>query len=90
MHNRAVLDIGPRADPYGIHISADHDIHPDAALGTYVNIADDLGTLIDKGRGIDRGQDGTKTAKHDAIIGGRTGRSPIHPIREPPSVRRQR
>ena len=64
VHERQVLDVRPRADADGVHVAADDDVHPDAALGADVDVADDLGADVDE-RGRDRtvGMNGPDTGE---------------------------
>ena len=40
--DRAVLHVGPPPDANAVHVAADDDVHPDAAFGADLDVADDL------------------------------------------------
>jgi len=48
VHDTAILDICPSTDPDTVHITAEDGVHPDAAVVADNDVADDLGTLVDK------------------------------------------
>jgi hypothetical protein len=69
VNHRVVLDVGAAANPDGVHVAPDHDVHPDTALLTDFHVPDDLGTLIDEGALMDLGENGPERPKHaDGII----------------------
>ena len=53
--DRPVLDVGARADADPVHVAADDDVHPDAALRADLDVADDLGAVVDEGGRMDAG-----------------------------------
>ena len=46
----------PAADADAVHVAADDDAHPDAALFADLDVADDLGAVVDEGGGMDAGK----------------------------------
>src|SRR5437867_2396985 len=46
MEHAAILHVGMRADPDGMHVAAQHRIHPDAGILAENYISDDLRRLI--------------------------------------------
>jgi len=48
MNDRSVLHIGPAADTDAVHVTANDDHHPDAALFADLDVADDLGAVVDE------------------------------------------
>ncbi len=64
VHQHQILEVGPRADTDRIHVSANDDVHPDAALGSEMHVADDLRAGVDEGRRMDRRVQRAKRAKH--------------------------
>ena len=44
-----VLDVGAGADADGVHVTADYAVHPDAGVGTELDVADHLGRVVHPG-----------------------------------------
>ena len=60
----AVLDVRPPADPDPVHVAADDDAHPDAALLADLDLADDLRAVVDEGAGMNARQTAAVRADH--------------------------
>ena len=75
VHDRAVLDVRSAADADLVHVAADDDRHPDAALFADLHVADDLGAVVDEGGRVDARHAPAVGPKHSGrIIPGRQGR----------------
>ena len=64
MHHTPILNVRSSAHPYAIDIASNYGVHPDATIGSYNNVANDLSTLINKRRLRDAWMDRTKWAEH--------------------------
>src|SRR5437667_11278507 len=60
MEHAAILHVGMRADPDGMHVAAQHRIHPDAGILAENYISDDLRRLIHIA--------GIRNRRHDAFV----------------------
>ena len=64
MTNTSILNVRSSAHTYAIDIASNYSVHPDATIGSYINVADNLSTLINKRRLRDAWMDRTKWAEH--------------------------
>ena len=64
MNYTSILNVRSSAHTYAIDIASNYSVHPDATIGSYINVADNLSTLINKRRLRDAWMDRTKWAEH--------------------------
>lgn len=64
VNDGAVLDVRAAADANPVHVAANDDAHPDAALVANLNVANDLRAVVDIGSRMDAGQPPAVGPKH--------------------------
>ena len=66
----AVLDVRAAADANPVHVAADDDRHPDAALLADLDVADDLRAVVDERGRVDARKRVAERPEHQRIIAG--------------------
>ena len=64
VHDGAVLDVRPLADADRVDVAADDGVHPDAAFGADLDVADDLRARVHVRGRVHDGQPATIRTQH--------------------------
>ena len=64
VNHTPILNVRSSAHAYAIDVTSNYGVHPNATVGSYNNVTNDLSTLINKRRLCDTRVDGTKWTEH--------------------------
>ena len=64
VNHTSILNVCSSAHAYAIDVTSNYGVHPDATIGSYDNVTNDLSTLINKRCLCDTRVDRTKWAEH--------------------------